>query len=101
MLEVKTKTTGFGSPAESYVDRRLDLNDLINTDPYTTFFFEFSGEDNWGVKTGDILVVDRSVDPNPGDLIVNKSGDKLQISKYTNNQEIWGTIIWTLSQLKK
>jgi len=101
MLEVSTKTTGFGSPAESYVDRRLDLNDLIITDPYTTFFFEFDGEDNWGVKTGDILVVDRSVDPNPGDLIVNKSGDKLQISKYTNNQEIWGTIIWTLSQRKK
>jgi hypothetical protein len=28
-IEVKTKTTGFGSPAETYVDKRLDLNDLI------------------------------------------------------------------------
>ena len=28
-LEIKTKTTGFGSPAETYVNKRLDLNGLI------------------------------------------------------------------------
>ena len=100
-FEVRTKTTGFGSPAESYVDKRLDLNDLIITDPYTTFFFKYEGEDKFGIKSGDILVVDRSQDPEIGDLIVNKTTTKLQISKYSNQEEIWGTIIWTLSQIKK
>ena len=28
-LNIRTTTSGFASPAESYVDRRLDLNDLI------------------------------------------------------------------------
>jgi len=99
-FEVSTKTTGFGSPAESYVDRRLDLNELIITDPYATFFFKYEGECKFGIKTGDVLVVDRSRDSESGDLVITKT-DKLQISKYSNNQEIWGTIIWTLSQIKK
>jgi len=38
-IEVKTKTTGFGSPAETYVDKRLDLNDLIPMDIMTTYYF--------------------------------------------------------------
>lgn len=98
-FDVSTKTTGFGSPAESYVDRRLDINDLIISDPYSTFFFKYEGESRLGIKSGDVLVVDRSRDPEVDDAVIIKS-NKLTISKYTN-QEIWGVIIWTLSQIKK
>jgi len=41
-IEVKTKTTGFGSPAETYVDKRLDLNDLIPLDIMTTYYFKYA-----------------------------------------------------------
>jgi DNA polymerase V len=101
-LEIKTKTTGFGSPAESYVDKRLDLNDLIVEDPYTTYYFRYSGESKLGVKTGDILVVDRSKDPLIGDLVLYKTDSQIQLEQFTNNnQDLWGTITWTLSQKKK
>ncbi len=102
-LEVKTKTTGFGSPAESYVDKRLDLNDLIVDDIYTTYYFKYTGESKFGINSGDILVVDRSKDPDVGDIVLYKDDSKITIDKFTsiNNNEIWGTITWTLSQRKK
>jgi len=99
-IEVKTKTTGFGSPAESYVEKRLDLNELIVTDFYTTYYFKYEGESKLGVDTGDILVVDRSVDPEVGDLVLIKS-DKIILETFQSQDEIWGAITWTLSQKKK
>lgn len=101
-LEIKTKTTGFGSPAESYVDKRLDLNDLIVDDVYSTYYFRYSGEDKLGIKTGDILVVDRSKQPESGDLVLYKNDEQIILEQFTfNNNNLWGTITWALSRKKK
>lgn len=101
-LEVKTKTTGFGSPAESYVEKRLDLNQLIVEDIYTTYYFKWQGLDKFNVKHGDILVVDRAAIPKIGDIVLFEKEDKIELEIFNNqNKEIWGTITWTLSQLKK
>ena len=101
-IEVKTKTTGFGSPAESYVDKRLDLNDLIVNDFYTTYYFKYEGDSKLGVNTGDILVVDRGLNPEPGDTVLVNQNGTITISEF-NSQilDIWGTVTWTLSQIKK
>ena len=99
-LEIKTKTTGFGSPAETYVNKRLDLNELIPFDVITTYYFKYAGESKLGINTGDILVVDKSIEPEAGDLILIK-GDNIILETYQNQTNIWGTIIWTLSQKKK
>ena len=99
-IEVKTKTTGFGSPAETYVDKRLDLNDLIPMDIMTTYYFKYAGEYKHGVKSGDILVVDKSIDPETNDLVLTKS-DKINLEQFNNQSNIWGTITWTLSQKKR
>ena len=48
-LEIKTETSGFASPAETYVDKRLDLNDLIVNNVYSTFYFRYGGESQYGV----------------------------------------------------
>lgn len=99
-LYIKTKTTGFGSPAESYVDKRLDLNDLIPFDVMTTYYFRYAGVSKLGVDTGDILVVDRSIYPEEGDLILIKS-ENILLEKWNNQKNIWGVVTWTLSQKKK
>jgi len=99
-LEIKTKTTGFGSPAETYVNKRLDLNELIPFDVITTYYFKYAGESKLGINTGDILVVDKSIEPEIGDLILIK-GDNIILETYQNQTNIWGTIIWTLSQKKR
>ena len=69
-LVIKTQTTGFASPAESYVDKRLDLNELIVGNLHATFYFRYKGPKTLGVETNDILVIDRSVEPKEGDLVV-------------------------------
>lgn len=99
-IEVKTKTTGFGSPAESYVDKRLDLNDLIPMDVMTTYYFRYAGETKFGILPGDIIVVDKALNPDFGDLVLIKS-DTIKLEEFQNQTNIWGTITWTLSQKKK
>ena len=99
-IEVKTKTTGFGSPAETYVDKRLDLNDLIIIDIMTTYYFKYAGESKLGINTGDILVVDKSINPQIGDLVLIKS-ENIQLEPFQNQTNVWGTITWSLSQKKK
>jgi len=102
-LKINTKTTGFGSPARAYVDKRLDTNDLLVKDPYSTFFFLWEGDNRSDLKKGDYLVVDRSIHPNQSDLVLSIDGDKITADTYENidPEKLWGTITWKLSQIKK
>ncbi len=98
-LYIKTRTTGFASPAESYVDKRLDLNELIVTDVKTTFYFKYGGVDTLGVKKGNVLVIDRSVEPDLGDLVVISDNSCFKIRKYEGQKELWGKVTWILNKL--
>lgn len=100
LLEINTDTTGFGSPAKDYVSKRLDLNDLIPIDEITTYYFKYAGDEKFGVNLGDILVVDKSLNPEKNDLVLIKE-DKILLQKFNNQENIWGTITWILSQRKK
>lgn len=55
-------SAGFPSTAESFVDRALDINDLLIKHPESTFYIRVIGDSmiNAGINTGDILVVDRA-----------------------------------------
>lgn len=63
---------GFPSPAQDYSELKLDLNKELIKNPSATFFARVSGESmiEDGVGDGDILVVDRSVEPSEGSLAV-------------------------------
>lgn len=63
---------GFPSPAEDYLEEGLDLNRLLVRNPLATYIYRASG---WsmagaGVLDGDFLLVDRSVTPRSGDLVL-------------------------------
>ena len=98
-LNIKSRTTGFASPAESYVDKRLDLNDLIIQNTYTTFYFRYMGPSTLGVKTGNILVIDRSIDPTEGDLVVLTEKNHFKIREYEGQENVWGRVSWILNKL--
>lgn len=100
---INTKTTGFGSPARAYVDKRLNPNDLLIKDIYTTFFFQWEGESRYDLNYGDYLVVDRAALPEPEDLVVWSGDEKLELDYYKNIDpgKLWGVITWRLCQLKK
>ncbi len=71
-LFVSKVSAGFPSPAQDYVEQTLDLNELCIKRPAATFFVRVEGESmiDAGIFHNDILVVDRSVKPLHGDIVV-------------------------------
>ena len=65
-------SAGFPSPAADYEDRRLDINEYLVRNPVSTFFFAVEGDSMQGAEIfdGDILVVDKSVRPRHGHIVV-------------------------------
>ena len=97
-LTIKTKTSGFASPAESYVDKRLDLNQLIIKDVYATFYFRYSGPSVFNVKQGDVIVVDRGEQPNMGDLVILTDKTFFKLREYKGQDNLWGKVSWVISK---
>lgn len=67
-----TVEAGFPSPAEQYIEKALDLNELLITHPAATYFVRAAGESmtGAGIYPGDILVTDRSLDAASGDIVI-------------------------------
>jgi DNA polymerase V len=71
-LFLERVSAGFPSPAEDYVEKTLDLNELCIQHPAATFFVRVQGESmtEAGIFPGDVLVVDRSLQARHGDIII-------------------------------
>ena len=63
---------GFPSPAEQYVESPLDLNELLVKKAAATFFVRAAGHSmaGAGIRSGDILVVDRSLEVTDGAIVI-------------------------------
>lgn len=63
---------GFPSPADDFLEGSLDLNGLVVKHPEATFFARVEGDSmkDEGICEGDILVVDKAVEPSDGCLAV-------------------------------
>jgi len=63
---------GFPSPANDYEEASIDLNQLMVKRPSATFFAWASGDSmlDVGISDGDLLIVDRSVKPQNGAIVV-------------------------------
>lgn len=63
---------GFPSPADDYLDKKLDLNEYLVKHPAATFLVRVKGDSmvKAGIASGDILVVDRSLEPRDKKIVV-------------------------------
>lgn len=63
---------GFPSPAQDYVGETIDLNRDLIRHPASTFYGRVVGDSmsGEGITEGDILVIDKSIEPEDGDLAV-------------------------------
>ncbi len=67
-----TVAAGFPSPAEDYTELSLDLNSHLIDRPYTTFCIRVRGNSMEGARVydGDMLLVDRSISPQNGHIVI-------------------------------
>ncbi len=67
-----TIPAGFPSPANDYVEKKLDLNEHLIKSPAATFFVRVAGDSmtKVGIFDGDLLIVDRSLEAKNDSIIV-------------------------------
>ena len=117
-------SAGFPSPADDFVETKLDLNEHLIRHPSATFFVRASGDSmiGAGIYNKDILIVDRSLDPVnnavviaalDGELIVKrfykKNGHVFLVAEnkdyktmdLTDNEtfSIWGVVTYVIHKL--
>lgn len=65
-------SAGFPSPALDFVDVKIDLNTHLIEHPAATYFGRVEGESmkNAGINDGDLLVIDKSLEPKTGKIAV-------------------------------
>lgn len=63
---------GFPSPADDFLEKQLDLNDYLIKNKAATFLVKVEGRsmENAGIFDGDVLVIDRSVEPVHGKVVL-------------------------------
>ena len=115
---------GFPSPADDHLEDKLDLNAHLIQHPTATFFVRVSGDSmiEAGIFPDDILVVDRSLEPRHGKIVVaavegqltvkrlHKSGNQVRLMpanpKFSaitianpDDLMIWGVVTTVLHQV--
>ena len=125
-LASETISAGFPSPAEDYIELGIDLNKYLIKNPISTFFLRVSGNsmNNAGIYNNDLLIIDRSINPNPGHIVValidgeftlkrlikekdnyylkadKENYPAINLYEYVNIQ-IWGVAIYSIHKLQK
>ncbi|MBR6249630.1 MAG: translesion error-prone DNA polymerase V autoproteolytic subunit [Bacteroidales bacterium] len=63
---------GFPSPAQDYIENGIDLNRELVKHPSSTFYGRVVGDSmtDAGIDSGDILVIDKALEPRDGDMAV-------------------------------
>jgi DNA polymerase V len=74
---------GFPSPADDYIETTLDLNDRLIRNKAATFLLVVEGDSmkKAGIKDGDILVVDRSIPPSDGKIVIAALDGELTVKR--------------------
>ncbi|MBC8214554.1 MAG: translesion error-prone DNA polymerase V autoproteolytic subunit [Candidatus Marinimicrobia bacterium] len=116
-------SAGFPSPADDYLELSLDLNQYLIKHPSATFYVRVKGDSmvNAGIYDGDLLIVDKSLEPKNDSIVVcvingeftvkklKRSGEKLYLiprnPRYNPTQiseemdfQVWGVVTYTIHE---
>ena len=80
---------GFPSPAADYMDDCLSLDTLLIEHPAATFFARADGDSmEWcGIMNGAVLVVDKSLNPVSGDIIIALLDGELLVKRFIKKKD--------------
>jgi len=75
-------SAGFPSPAEDYIEGRIDLNRDLIRHPFTTFYVRVLGDSMESlICSGELLVVDRMPETKDKDIVVARLGNELCVKR--------------------
>lgn len=76
-------SAGFPSPADDHIEAQLDLNSHLIKNPSSTFLVRVSGESmkDVGIFPNDILIVDRSIHPTDGKIVIAAIDGELTVKR--------------------
>jgi DNA polymerase V len=87
---------GFPSPAEDYIDKTVDMNDLLISNKEATFIVQVESLSmkDIGIDINDYLIVDRSIRSQHNDIVVafienDFTVKRLMISQYMSHHELF------------
>ncbi len=82
-LQLERVAAGFPSPADDYLEGRLDLNQLLIEHPAATYYVRAGGDSmtGAGIHDGDILVVDRAVAARSGSVVIAAIDGELTVKR--------------------
>lgn len=78
-------SAGFASPADDDIETRLDLNLHLVKNPSNTFFLRVEGDSmiGAGIHEGDLLVVDSSIEPSDGKIVIASVNGEVTVKRLT------------------
>ena len=87
-VKLISASAGFPSPAENYVEEKLNLNSYLIKNKESSFFVRVSGDSmiNVGIFDNDIMIVDRSLDPKRQSIVIVSIDGELVIKKLMKDQ---------------
>lgn len=90
---------GFPSPADDYMEGRIDLNEHLIRHPAATFFVRVSGDSmtGAGIYDGDLLIVDRAAEVTSGCVVVARVHDEFTLKRVRKE----GTRLWLVPENEK
>ena len=125
-LTTATVSAGVPSPAEDYTELGIDINKYLIKNPISTFFLRVSGNsmNNAGIYNNDLLIIDRSINPNPGHIVVALLDGEFTLKRLIKEEDnyylkadkenypainlfeyidiqIWGVAIYSIHELKR
>ncbi len=86
-LSTSGVSAGFPSPADDFMDLKLDLNRELVKNPASTFYARVSGVSmiDEGINDGDLLVIDKSIEPYNGCLAVAYIDGEFTLKRFENH----------------
>ncbi|MDF7669762.1 translesion error-prone DNA polymerase V autoproteolytic subunit [Orbaceae bacterium ESL0721] len=116
---------GFPSPADDYLEAKLDLTEHLINHPSATYYIKAVGDSmiDYAIFSGDLLIVDRALEPQINDIVIAAidgeltckclglikgehhllSGNRLYppIPLVGKEVHIWGVVIHTIHSLRR
>ena len=111
-------------PADTSIDQSIDLNEFLIKNPTATFFVRVEGKSmvNAGIHPGDILIVDKSIDPLPNNIVIavvdgeflvkrliTECGERVLVGdspeygrielQKGSQVELWGVVAWVIKKV--